>query len=132
MIDSDLATLFGLDINILTLAIKRHSKEFTKEFMFQLINEEWESIRLQMGKIESTRSLSPKIITINNGGEQNNKFLPYAFTGQGVAILKDILSSDENDAQSSELYDAMENLLDENAAKNKWEKREMIGFNKTY
>ena len=128
MIDRDLATLFGLDINIFTLAIKRHSKEFTKDFMFQLINEEWEIIRLQMANIESSHCLNPKIIAVKNGGEQNSKFLPYTFTGEGVAKLKDILSSDENDTQPSDLYDAMENLLDENAAQNKWEERERIGF----
>ena len=128
MIDRDLAALFGLDINIINLAIKRHSKGFTNDFIFQLTKEEWESIRLQMEKIESSHSLRPKTITVKNGGEQNSKFLPYAFTGEGVAILKDILSSDENATESRELDDAMENLLDENAGQKKWGERERIGF----
>ena len=128
MIDRDLAALFGLDINIINLAIKRHSKGFTNDFIFQLTKEEWESIRLQMANIESIHSLRPKTITVNNGVEQNYKFLPYAFTGEGVAILKDILSSDENATESRELDDAMENLLDENAGQKKWGERERIGF----
>ena len=128
MIDRDLAALFGVDINIFNLAVKRHSKEFTKDFIFQLTKEEWESIRLQMGKIESSQSMNRQIVTVKKDGEQHNKFLPYAFTGQGVAMLKDILSSDEHDIQLNQLYDSMENLLDENAAQKKWEERERIGF----
>jgi hypothetical protein len=68
------------------------------------------------------------MVTLKKEEEQHNKFLSYAFTGQGVALLKDILSSGKYDIQLNELSDAMENLLYENVAKNKWEERERIGF----
>jgi hypothetical protein len=128
MIDRDLAALLGVDVNILKLTVKRHSKQFPTKLMFQLTGIESENIRLQIETIESSDSLRPKMVTLKKEGGQHSKFLPYAFTGQGVAMLKDILSSDENDIQLTQLYDAMENLLDENAAKKKWEGRETIGF----
>jgi DNA-directed RNA polymerase subunit E'/Rpb7 len=123
MLDRDLAALLGVDVNILILTVKRHNKQFPTKFMFQLTGKEWEYIGLQIETIESSDSLRPQVVTLKKEGEQHSKFLPYAFTGQGVALLKDIFNSDEN-----ELNDAMENLLDENAARDKWEERERIGF----
>jgi hypothetical protein len=128
MIDRDLAALLGVDVNILKLSVKRHNKQFPIKFMFQLTGIEWEYIRLQIEAIESSDSLRQQMVTLKKEREQHSKFLPYAFAGQSVALLKDILSSDKSDIQLNQLYDAMENLLDENAAKNKWEEREMIGF----
>ena len=128
MIDRDLAALFGVDINILKLTVKRHNKQFPTKFMFQLTEIEWKYLRLQIETIESSDSLRPKMVTLKKEGEQNNKYLPYALTGQGVALLKEILSSDKHDIQLNELNDAMENLLDENAAQKKWGERERIGF----
>jgi hypothetical protein len=131
MIDRDLATILGADVNILKLTVKRHNKQFPTKFMFQLTGIEWEYIRLQIETIESSNSLRPQMVTLKKEEVQHSKFLPYAFTGQGVALLKDILSSGKYDIQLNEFYDAMENLLDENAAKNKWEEREWIGFKAT-
>ncbi len=128
MIDRDLAALFGVDINILKLTVKRHNKQFPTKFMFQLTEIEWKYLRLQIETIESSDSLRPKMVTLKKEGEQHNKYLPYALTGQGVALLKEILSSDKHDIQLNELNDAMENLLDENAAQKKWGERERIGF----
>ena len=128
MIDRDLAALLGVDVNILKLTVKRHNKQFSTKFMFQLTGIEWEYIRFQIETLESSDSLRPQMVTLKKEEEQHSKFLPYAFTGQGVALLKEILSSGKYDIQLNQLYEAMENLLDENAAKNKWEERERIGF----
>jgi hypothetical protein len=128
MIDRDLAALLGVDVNFLKITVKRHSKQFSTKLMFQLTGIEWEYIRLQIETIESSGSLRPQMVTLKKEGKQHSRFLPYAFTGQGVALLKDILSSGKYDIQLNQLYDAMENLLDENAAQKKWGERERIGF----
>jgi DNA-directed RNA polymerase subunit E'/Rpb7 len=128
MIDKDLAALFGVDVNILKLTVKRHNKQFSTKSMFQLTEIEWEYIRHRIETIESSDTLRQQMVTLQKEEEQYSKFLPYAFTGQGVALLKETLSSAKYDIQLNQVYDAMENLLDENAAKNKWGERERIGF----
>ena len=165
MIDKDLATLYEIETKALNLAVKRNIKRFPKDFMFQLNQEEWESIRFQIKTLESDKSLRFQIETSKNG-RGGTRYLPYAFTEQGVAMLSGILNSDkaiamniaimrafveirrvliqesdlreqlkqikerigEHDIQLNQLYDAMENLLDENAAQKKWGERERIGF----
>ena len=116
--------------------------------------------------IENPNSSRSQFVTLKTGRGSNIKYLPYAFTEQGVAMLSGILNSDkaiamniaimrafvdirkilvqennlqeqlkqikerigEHDIQLNQLYDALENLLDENAGKRKWEERERIGF----
>ena len=165
MIDKDLAVLYEIDVKVLNQAVKRHSKRFPKDFMFQLTKEEWEEIRFQFETLEAGDSLRSQIVT-SKSGRGGTRYMPYAFTEQGVAMLSGILNSDkaiamniaimrafveirrvliqegdlrkqlkqikerigEHDVQLNQLYDAMENLLDENAGKKKWEERERIGF----
>jgi phage regulator Rha-like protein len=107
-------------------------------------------------------------VTLKTGRGQHAKYLPYAFTEQGVAMLSGVLNSDKainmniaimrafveirkltlqqidfaqqiqlikdkltgHDIQLNEIYDAMENLLDEKAAQTKWDNRDRIGFKK--
>jgi ORF6N domain len=128
MIDRDLAVLLGVDVNFLKLTVKRHNKQFPTKFMFQLTGIEWEYIRLQIETIKNSDSLRPQMLTLKKEEEQHSKFIPYAFTGQGVALLKDILSCGKHDTQLNQLNDVIENLLDENAAQKKWGERERIGF----
>ena len=83
MLDSDLARLYECkngtkDIN---KAVKRNEERFPNEFMFQLTNEEYYSLRFQFG-------------TLKNGRGQHSKYLPYAFTEQGVAMLSSVLHSE--------------------------------------
>ena len=61
--------------------IKRNIRRFPLDFMFQLTKEEWNSLRFQIGILETGRG-------------KYTKFLPYAFTEQGVAMLSGILKSD--------------------------------------
>lgn len=166
MIDKDLAVLYEIETKRLTEAAKRNIKRFPIDFMFQLTKDEWESIRFQVEALETDNSLRPQIATLKKGRGQHSKYLPLAFTEQGVAMLSGILNSDkaiamniaimrafveirrvliqetdlreqlkqikerigEHDIQLNQLYDAMENLLDENAVKIKWEERGRIGF----
>lgn len=78
MLDRDLAELYGVPTKSLNLAIKRNKNRFPEDFMFQLTKTEAKNLRFQ-------------IETSSWGG---TRFLPYAFTEQGVAMLSSVLNSD--------------------------------------
>lgn len=78
MLDFDLAALYNVETKNLNLSVKRNLKRFPHDFMFQLSVEEWQGLRLQFE-------------TSKRGGR---RYLPYAFTEQGVAMLSGILNSD--------------------------------------
>ena len=73
LLDADLAQLYGVETKILNKAVKRNLDRFPEDFMFQLTAEEAENLRFQIGTSKKQR-----------GGR---RYLPYAFTEQGVAIL---------------------------------------------
>ncbi len=91
---SDLASLYEIETKALNLAVKRNQKRFPKDFMFQLTNEEWEDTRLQFETIKTGDSLRLQNET-SKKGRGGNRYLPYAFTEQGVAMLSGILNSDK-------------------------------------
>jgi phage regulator Rha-like protein len=166
MLDEDLAFLYETETKVLNLSVKRNSKRFPTDFMFQLTKQEYESVVLQSQYQQNINSL--RFQNETSKGRGGRRYFPYAFTEQGVAMLSGILNSDkaiemniaimrafvavrkvlikqndtkeqlkqikerigEHDAQLNQLYDAMENLLDEKAAQKKWEDRERIGFKK--
>ncbi len=78
MLDRDLAELYGVETKQLKRSVKRNIDRFPEDFMFQLHSEEFESLRCQIG-------------TLKRG--QHAKYLPYAFTEQGVAMLSGVLKS---------------------------------------
>ncbi len=167
MLDRDLAALYETETKALNLAVKRNLKRFPKDFMFQLTKEEYEDLRFQIETSE--KSKKPLRLQIETSkGRGGTRYLPYAFTEQGVAMLSGVLNSDkaismniaimrafvevrkillmqndlktqlkeikerlgEHDVQLNQIYDAMENLLDEKIAQKKWDDRERIGFKK--
>ena len=81
MLDKDLAELYQVTTGNLNKAVKRNIKRFPPDFMFQLNKEEWNSLRFQIG-----------ILDVGRG--QYTKFLPHAFTEQGLAMLSGVLNSD--------------------------------------
>ena len=81
MLDRDLAELYQVTTGNLNKAVKRNLKRFPPDFMFQLTAEEWEALRFQIG-------------ILKNGRGEHTKYLPYAFTEQGLAMLSGILNSD--------------------------------------
>lgn len=81
MLDRDLAELYQVTTGNLNKAVKRNLKRFPPDFMFQLTVEEWETLRFQIG-------------ILKNGRGEHTKYLPYAFTEQGLAMLSGILNSD--------------------------------------
>jgi hypothetical protein len=78
ILDRDLAALYGVETKVLNQAVKRNMERFPSDFMFQLTENEWGCLRSQ-------------IATSNRGGR---RYLPYAFTEQGVAMLSGLLNSD--------------------------------------
>ena len=79
MLDKELAELYGVSTNRLKEQVRRNLKRFPSDFMVELTQEE-------------TASLRPQIAVLKRG--QHLKYLPYAFTEQGVAMLSSVLNSD--------------------------------------
>ena len=78
MLDRDLAELYQVTTSALNQAVKRNSKRFPSDFMFQLTNQEFANLKSQF-------------VTSSWGGIRK---MPYAFTEQGVAMLSGLLNSD--------------------------------------
>ena len=94
MMDVDLAELYGISTKRLNEQVKRNIKRFPKDFMFQLTKEEFDSLRFQIETLEkSDKSL--RLQTETSKGRGGTRYLPYAFTEQGVAMLSGILNSDK-------------------------------------
>jgi hypothetical protein len=74
MIDSDLADLYGVPVKVLNQAVKRNRSRFPEDFMFQLTAEEADSLRSHF-------------VTSKVGRGRHRKYLSFAFTEQGVAML---------------------------------------------
>jgi ORF6N domain len=90
MLDFDLAELYEVETKNLNLAVKRNIDRFPHDFMFQLTKNEWNVLRLQ---IETSNSLRLQIETLKTKRGRHSKYLPYAFTEQGLAMLSGILNS---------------------------------------
>jgi phage regulator Rha-like protein len=96
MLDFDLAFLYEVETRILNQAVKRNIKRFPDDFMFKLTVKEWESIRSQIVTgYENSDNSSSQIVMMNIPQNRTGKYLPYAFTEQGVAMLSGILNSDK-------------------------------------
>ena len=169
ILDKDIAFLYETETKSLNLSVKRHIDRFPLDFMFQLTKEEIELLRLQKNQDnEVIPNLRSQIVTSSLESWGGNRYLPNAFTEQGVAMLSGIVNSDKAiqmniaimrafvelrrvlliksdftlqldlikdrlsgyDAQLNQIYDAIENIMDETAAKNKWDNRTRIGFTK--
>lgn len=95
MLARDLAALYEVEVKVLNQAVKRNIKRFPKDFMFQLTREEFEQLRVQIETSEDKPASRSQFVTLNTGRGSNAKYLPYAFTEQGVAMLSGILNSDK-------------------------------------
>lgn len=181
MLDYDLAVLYEVETKVLNQAVKRNILRFPDDFMFKLTAAEWEELKSQIttgfsshvdmrSQIVTSSAMqksSPSVfISIDTSKKRADKYLPFAFTEHGIAMLSGVLHSEKaikmniaimrtfiavkkmsiqqldflqkmkamedklggHDKQLAELYQAMENLIDENMARNKWENRPRIGF----
>ncbi len=92
LLDSDLAELYGVPTKVLNQAVQRNLDRFPDDFMFQLTEDEMEILRSQSAILNTEpEPLRSQIVTLKRG--QHRKYLPYAFTEQGVAMLSSVLRS---------------------------------------
>ncbi|MCV9929708.1 ORF6N domain-containing protein [Flavobacterium sp. LS1R49] len=82
MFDSDLAMLYGVETKRLNEQVKRNTSRFLEDFMFQLTEIEYHSLRSQFA-------------TLKNGRGGHQKYLPFVFTEHGVLMLSSVLKSDK-------------------------------------
>jgi hypothetical protein len=78
LLDSDLADLYDVETKYLIQAVKRNIERFPPDFMFQLTQDELDSLRSQI---------------VTSKGRGGRRYLPYVFTEQGVAMLSSVLRS---------------------------------------
>jgi phage regulator Rha-like protein len=76
ILDSDIARLYGVETKVLKQAVRRNIERFPSDFLIQLSKEEYNSLRSQN-------------VTLKRG--EHSKYLPFAFTEQGVAMLSSVL-----------------------------------------
>lgn len=79
MLDFDLAELYETETKYVKRAVRQNLRRFPPDFMFELTQEEWENLRC-------------KFSTSSHGG---TRYMPFAFTEQGVAMLSSVLKSDK-------------------------------------
>jgi hypothetical protein len=95
MLDSDLATLYGVSTKALNQAVKRNVGRFPDDFMFQLGEEEVENLRSQKILEKPLKNrLRSQSVTSSSPDYGGRRYLPYAFTEQGVAMLSSVLASE--------------------------------------
>lgn len=107
LLDSDLAILYGVETKRLNEQVKRNIERFPDDFMFQLTKVELINLKSQIATssaIENSprsqivtlntenHSLRSQNATIDNRG-RHAKYLPYAFTENGIAMLSSVLRS---------------------------------------
>jgi len=153
MLDFDLATLYMIENKRLKEAVRRNIKRFPPDFMYELTQQEYQSLRSQFATLEIGRG-------------KYAKYLPFAFTEQGIAMLSSVIHSEKaiemniaimrafiairqfvlqyndlaeqiveikqsvsnHNEQLNQIYNAIETLLDEKAEQKTWAERPRIGF----
>jgi hypothetical protein len=80
ILDFELAKLYEIETRVLKQAVRRNIDRFPEDFMFTLTLDEWNAIRSQL-------------VMFNKGKGKFPKYLPFAFTEQGVAMLSAVLNS---------------------------------------
>ena len=91
MLDSDLALLYGVETKAFNQAVKRNESRFPERFRFKLTSEEYDRLRSQ---------------TVTSNKRGGRRYLPYAFTEQGIAMLSAVLRSDIAVETSIRIMDA--------------------------
>jgi phage regulator Rha-like protein len=81
MLDSDLAEMYKVETKNLKRAVRANIERFPDDFMFELTKVEYDSLRC-------------KNFTLKSGRGQHSKYLPFAFTRKGIAMLSGLLRSE--------------------------------------
>jgi hypothetical protein len=81
LLDSDLAQMYGVTTKVLVQAVQRNAKRFPSDFAYRLTLKEFRALRSQF-------------VTSNSPSRGGRRYMPYAFTEQGVAMLSSVLRSE--------------------------------------
>jgi hypothetical protein len=145
LLDFDLAELYETSTKVLKQAVRRNINRFPEDFMFELTEKEFESLRSQ-------------IVTSNRGGL---RYMPFVFTEQGVAMLSSVLNNEraieiniaimrsfvslrkfaltyeeltkrvtEIEQQFPDIYKALNHLMDSKQQHQMQQERKKIGYTK--
>lgn len=152
MLDYDIAALYEVTTKRLNEQVKRNIEKFSEEFMFRLSKKEWLSMRSQNATasqvkrninvtpyafteygvamvatiLKSERAVKMSVAIVKTFIQLRKQLLDYNSLAKQIKELKHHL--DGHDAQLNQIYDAIENLLDEKAEQKTWENRIRIGF----
>jgi hypothetical protein len=111
MLDRDLAELYNVETKRINEQVKRNEKRFPNHFMFQLNQQEWSDLIVQMTE-------SGKRVLRSQSATAKRRSHPYVFTEQGVAMLSAVLNSDIAISVSVQIMDAfveMRSLISTNS-----------------
>lgn len=158
MLDRDLAELYGVETKVLNQAVKRNIQRFPQDFMFQLNKKEFENWRSQFvtsnsdkmglryapfafteqgvamlsGVINAPKAIEMNIAIMRAFVETRKLLHSNKKIAEQIKLLFERVG--EHDVQLGAIYNAIENLLDEEVdekiEKEKWAERERIGFKK--
>ena len=92
MLDKDLAEIYGYEVKKLNQQVKRNIERFPEDFMFRLSNSEIDSVRSQI--------VTSRKKDFFAGQEGGRRYLPYAFTEQGIYMLATVLREKLAEQQS--------------------------------
>ncbi len=103
ILDADLARLYGVETKALNRAVKRNARRFPSDFVFQLVPDEFDSLRCQSGTSKSAADRRPSApdseanlrsqIANSNVGRGGRRYLPFAFTEHGAIMAANVLKS---------------------------------------
>ena len=121
MLDFDLAMLYGVQTKALNQAVKRNTKRFPDDFMFQLTQEEWNILRSQIVTAKTPEDqaialLRSQIATAKDISKIRT--LPYAFTRNGIGMLSSVLGSETAVAMNIRImraFTASQQIMESNA-----------------
>lgn len=153
MLDSDLAELYEVETRVFNQAVKRNIQSFPEDFMFRLNQEEFEILKSQSVILKPGRGKHTKYLPYgftehgvtmlasvlkSEKARKMNIAIVRAFISLRKYALKhtEILEQlnllkekiDSHDVQLSQIYDAIENLLDVKEEERTWKERQPIGF----
>jgi hypothetical protein len=110
ILDNDLADLYGVETKVLKQSVRRNQERFPEDFMFELTWDETDVVESQFRVAYQPKGVFSRsqIVTLKHG--KNVKYLPYAFTEQGVAMLSSVLRSPQAVAVNIEIMRAFVRL----------------------
>ena len=152
MLDFDLAEIYKVETRALNQAVKRNTERFPKDFMFRLTAKEWATMSSQIvmtypqkrpktafpyaftehgvtmlaSVLKSKRAITMNITIVRAFIALRQFALNYDKIAKEIIELKGIAGS--HNIQLNQIYEALENLMDEKVKEKKWEDRERIGF----